>query len=84
VLTAGNPFSVTWDSSGIAAGATPTPTTAATAPGTGIPPGRHHTTVLAADRRDRREPPRPGRARQMQEAMALDHYIKDSLKISWL
>lgn len=43
-LTAGNAFSVTWDSSGIAATttATPTPTVAATAPGTGIPPGRHH------------------------------------------
>jgi hypothetical protein len=39
-LTGGNAFSVTWDSSGITATTAPTPT--ATAPGTGIPPGRHH------------------------------------------
>ncbi len=41
-LTGGNAFSVTWDSSGIAATTAPAPTVAATAPGTGIPPGRHH------------------------------------------
>ncbi len=41
-LTGGNAFVVTWDSSGAIATAAPAPATTATAPGTGIPPGRHH------------------------------------------
>jgi hypothetical protein len=40
-LTGADAFSVTWDSTGSAAGATPAPTATATPPGTGVPPGRH-------------------------------------------
>ena len=40
-LTDGNAFTVTWDSSGTATAAS-TPAATATAPSTGIPPGRHH------------------------------------------
>jgi hypothetical protein len=42
VLTGGNAFTVTWDSSGTAATAALTPAATAIPPGTGIPPGRHH------------------------------------------
>jgi hypothetical protein len=41
-LSAGNAFSVTWDSSGTTAIVAPTTAVAPTAPGPGLPPGRHH------------------------------------------
>lgn len=41
-LTGGNAFTVTWDSNGTVGTAASTPAGAATAPGTGGTPGRHH------------------------------------------